>query len=128
MFRKISLSFVFSMLGILLLLASCKTTKNDRIHRWYHNVNSRYNGLYYSRENMKESVKKVEKATKDDFTKLLPIYVYTDNKTAKTYYADFDKSIKKSSSVIQRHCITDKKKKEIPNACKWIDENYMLIG
>jgi tetratricopeptide (TPR) repeat protein len=123
-FRLLSIVTV----AITILLAGCKTTKNDRIHRWYHNTNARYNGLYYSRENMKESVKKVEKATKDDFTKLLPIYVYTDNKNAKTYYADFDKSIKKSSSCIQRHCITDKKKKEIPNACKWIDENYMLIG
>ncbi len=111
-----------------LLLDGCKTTKNNWYYRGWHNMNARYNGYYYSRENMKETLKKLEKAKKDDYTKILPLFVYTDNKDSKTYYADFDKSIKKSSTVIQRHCITDKKKKEIPGACKWIDENYMLIG
>jgi tetratricopeptide (TPR) repeat protein len=92
-------------------------------------MNARFNGYFYSRENMKESVKKVEKANKDDFTKIIPLFVYPDNTTAKNYYGDFDKSIKKSSVVIQRHAIVSKKtKEEIPNACRWIDENYMLIG
>lgn len=113
---------------LMLLLGGCKTTKNTWRFRWFHNVNARYNGYYYSNLNMQESIKKVEKAYKEDYTKLLPIYILTDNKTSKGFYADFDKSIKKSSTVIQRHCITDKKKKEIPNACKWIDENYILIG
>jgi len=110
------------------MLCSCKTTKNKWNYRWYHNLNARYNGLYYSRENMKESIKKVESAYKEDYTKLLPIWIYTDNKSSKSYYADFDKSIKKSSVCIQRHAITDKKLVEIPNACKWVDENYILIG
>src|SRR6185295_13812027 len=63
------------------------------------------------------------------FSKLIPLFVYTDNQTSKNYYADFDKTIKKSSVVIQHHAIKDKRtKEEIPNACRWIDENYMLIG
>lgn len=99
------------------------------MHRGWHNMNARFNGYFYSRENMKETVKKVEKAHRDDFTKIVPIFVYPDNSTAKNYYGDFDKSIKKSSVVIQRHAIVSKKtKEEIPNACRWIDENYMLIG
>ncbi len=92
-------------------------------------MNARYNGYFYSGEYLKESVKKVEAANKDDFIKILPIFIYPDNKTAKNYYGDFDKTIKKSSTVIQRHAIINpKNKEEIPNACKWIDENYMLIG
>lgn len=113
----------------LLLNTGCRTNKNTWLYRGYHNMNSRYNGYFYSRENMKESIKKVEKAYKEDYTKLLPIWIYPDNKSAKSYYADFDKTIKKSSVVIQRHAITDKKKiKEIPGAVRWIDENYILIG
>ena len=112
-----------------IFVSSCKTDKNTAMHRGWHNMNARYNGYFYSREGLKESVKKVDKALKDDFTKIIPLFTYTDNVSAKSYYADFDKSIKKSSSVIQRHAITEKKnKKEIPNACRWIDENYMLIG
>lgn len=118
----------FLLLTIISIVSGCKTTKNNWYYRGWHNMNARYNGYYYSKENMKETLKKLEKAKKDDFTKVLSLFIYTDNKDSKTYFADFDKSIKKSSTVIQRHCITDKKKKEIPGACKWIDENYMLIG
>lgn len=116
-------------LALLLLLAGCSQQKNTLLHRGWHNMNARYNGYFYSKDNMKETVKKVEKANKDDFTKMIPLYVNTTNENAKTYYGDFDKSLKKSSVVIQRHTIyTKKTKKEIPNACRWIDENYMLIG
>jgi len=99
------------------------------MHRGWHNMTARFNGYFYSNENIKETVKKIEKANKDDFSKILPLFVYTNNTSAKTFYSDCDKTIKKSSVVIQRHTITEKKsKKEIPNACKWIDENYVLIG
>lgn len=112
-----------------MFVASCSQTKNTLMHRGWHNMNARYNGYFYSRENIKETVKKVEKAHKDDFTKMIPLFMYPDNQSAKSYYADFDKTIKKSSVVIQRHTIMNKKsKKEIPNACRWIDENYQLIG
>ena len=112
-----------------LLLNACKTNKNTFLHRGWHNMTARYNGYYYSNENIKEMVKKIEKANKDDFSKILPLFIYTNNTSAKSFYSDCDKTIKKSSIVIQRHTITEKKsKKEIPNACKWIDENYMLIG
>ncbi|CAN5411825.1 hypothetical protein BH10BAC1_BH10BAC1_07520 [soil metagenome] len=111
------------------MLNACKTDKNTVMHRGWHNMTARYNGYYYSNENIKETVKKVEKANKDDFSKIIPLFIYTNNTSAKNFYSDFDKSIKKSSVVIQRHTITNKKsKKEIPNACKWIDENYVLIG
>lgn len=114
---------------VILFFSACKTNKNTFMHRGWHNMTARYNGYYYSKENIKESVKKVERAHKDDFSKIIPLFIYTSNTSAKNYYADFDKTIKKSSVVIQRHTITERKsKKEIPNAVKWIDENYVLIG
>jgi len=115
--------------SVMIIFSACTTEKNTRMYRGWHNMNARYNGYFYSNEFLKESVKKVDKDLKDDFSKIIPLFTYTDNNSAKTYYGDFDKSIKKSSSVIVRHTIKEKKtKKEIPNACKWIDENYMLIG
>jgi len=97
--------------------------------RGWHNMNARYNGSFNSIENQKEAIKKVEKANKDNFTKLLPLFVYPTDETAKNFFNDFDNTIKKSSIVIQRHVIMNPKSKlEIPNACRWIDENYMLIG
>jgi tetratricopeptide (TPR) repeat protein len=122
--------FLYSvLLTIVLLAGSCSQTKNTAALRGWHNMNARYNGYFNSREGLKESVKKVEKANKDDFTKLLPLFVYPDNESAKNFFNDFDNTIKKSSVVIQRHVIMNPKSKlEIPNACRWIDENYMLIG
>jgi tetratricopeptide (TPR) repeat protein len=112
-----------------MIFSACSTTKNTAFHRGWHNMNARFNGYFYSRENMKESIKKVEKSNIDDFTQVVPLFVYPNNTTAKNYYADFDKTIKKSSVVIQHHAIISKKtKEEIPNACRWIDENYILIG
>jgi len=114
---------------VLMLVDGCKTTKNTALHRGWHNMNARYNGYFYSKENMKETFKKLNKQNKDDFSKPIPLFVYPDNIAAKSYFGDFDKTIKKSSSVIQRHAIVNKKtKEEIANACRWIDENYMLIG
>ncbi|MFY9309601.1 MAG: tetratricopeptide repeat protein [Bacteroidia bacterium] len=127
--KEISLVRIIVFCCFLSFVTSCTTKKNTAMHRGWHNMNARYNGYFYSREYLKESIKKVEKANKDDFTKLLPLFVYTTNDNAKDYYGDFDKTIKKSSTVIQRHAIINPKtKEEIPNACRWIDENYMLIG
>lgn len=130
MIQTKNIFFIYSVLfSIALLLGSCSQTKNTAALRGWHNMNSRYNGYFYSKENLKESVKKVEKANKDDFTKLLPVFIYPDNESAKNFYNDFDNTIKKSSVVIQRHVIMNPKSKlEIPNACRWIDENYILIG
>jgi len=92
-------------------------------------MNARYNGYFLAKEDEKETIKKIEKANKEDFTKLLPVFIYPTNESVKSYSADFDKIIKRSTDVIQRHAIvTEKSKVEIANACKWIDENYMLIG
>jgi tetratricopeptide (TPR) repeat protein len=128
--NKTIFSFPFIAISILLMVMSgCTTTKNTPLFRGWHNMNARYNGYYYSRENNKEAIRKVEKEYKDDFTKQIPLFIYPTNETAKNDSALFNKTIKRSSTVIHRHAITTPKgKEEIANACKWIDENYMLIG
>lgn len=112
-----------------LLAVSCSQTKNTAMLRGWHNMNARYNGTFNSTVNQNEAIKKVGKANKDNFTKILPLFVYPTDETAKNFFNDFDNTIKKSSIVISRHVIMNPKTKlEIPNACRWIDENYMLIG
>ncbi len=107
---------------------NCTTKKNTAIHRGYHNMTARFNGYYWSTEAIKEGVYKIEKANKENFDKVLPVYVIANNDNAKTFFPDFDKAIKKSSLVIQRHTIRDKKENEIPAAGKWIDNNWNNIG
>ncbi|HRH12566.1 MAG TPA: hypothetical protein PLU73_13690, partial [Bacteroidia bacterium] len=96
--------------------------------RGYHNVTARFNGYYYACENINEGIYKIEKNNKDNFTKILPVYIYPAMDKAKATFPEFDKAIKKSSYCIQRHAIKDKKGEVIPNSGKWIDNSWINIG
>jgi tetratricopeptide (TPR) repeat protein len=113
---------------VIFLFQNCTTKKNTVIHRGYHNLTARYNGYYYSSESIKEGVYKIEKNNKENYEKVLPVFILPTNENAKSTFPDFDKAIKKSSLVIQRHTIRDKKENEIPTAGKWIDNNWINIG
>ena len=116
------------LLGAIALLASCSTKKNAVPNRVYHNITARYNGYYYSNVAIDEGVFKTETANKENFDKIVPIYVYPTPEKAKNTFPDFDKAIKKSSLCIQKHAIKDKKGNEIPSSGKWIDNNWINIG
>ncbi|MBN8701961.1 MAG: hypothetical protein J0M08_02790 [Bacteroidetes bacterium] len=110
------------------LVVSCSTKKNKFVNRQYHNLTSHYNGQYWAEESIKDGVFKIEQSHKDNYNRLLPIFIHPNEEESKSIYSEMDRAIKKSSTVIQRHAITDKKGKEIPGAVRWIDENYMVIG
>lgn len=92
-------------------------------------MTSRYNVYFYSRESLNEGIDKLEKAHQDDYTKLLPIYIYGTNESAKTINPEMDRTIKKASTCITRHAIKERKTKiEIPGAVRWIDNAWMALG
>ncbi len=128
MLQKLKYRSVF--LGVLLLfLYSCTQYKNKFINRGYHNMTARYNGYFYARESLKDGIAKVEQTNKDDYTKILPIFVYTTKESAKNVFPEMDKAIKKASTCIQKHAIKDKHTKtEIPNSGRWIDDCWITIG
>lgn len=98
------------------------------VTRTFHNITTRYNGYYYSSENISEGIYKIRKNHKDNYDRILPIYIYPTSENAKNTFPEFDKAIKKSSLAIQRHTIKDSKGKEVPSAGKWIDNNWINIG
>jgi tetratricopeptide (TPR) repeat protein len=106
------------------VLSGCSTKKNTVVSRAYHNLTSRYNGYYYAEENIKESAAILENGTKDDYSKILPIFRYGDGAQSKAVYPQLEKAIKKSSRVIHMHSLFFKGKEY----CKWIDNNYLVIG
>lgn len=111
-----------------MFITGCSTKRNTFVTRTFHNTTSRFNGYFYANESVKDAVSRLEKNHKDDFTQILPVYVYPTADEAKGLFPDMDKAIKKLSIVIHRHTITTKSKKEIPGACKWIDDSYLLMG
>jgi tetratricopeptide (TPR) repeat protein len=118
----------FAYFAPLLFLLCCTTKKNTFVTRSFHNITTRYNGYYYSNENIDEGVYKIQKNHKENYDRVLPVFIYPNPEEAKNTFPEFDKAIKKSSLAIQRHTIKDKKGAEIPTAGRWIDNNWINIG
>jgi tetratricopeptide (TPR) repeat protein len=125
-------SIYFFLLVQLVLLVSCSTKKNTLVHRFWHNMNTRFNGLFNSTESIKEGEYKIRTAHKDNFDDLLPVFVVPESdEEAKKTYPEFDRAIKKASLMIQRHAIKEKGSSAETTkhgANKWIDNCWINIG
>lgn len=116
-------------IGLFLLTTSCSTTKNTFVTRTWHNMNTHYNGYFLAKEEQKVVIKKIEADYKEDFTKILPLYIFPADSDISKYEGDLDSVINRCSGIIQRHTIVNYKTQvEIADAGKWIDDNYVLIG
>ncbi|MEZ5108466.1 MAG: hypothetical protein R2829_05770 [Bacteroidia bacterium] len=120
-FTRIKLALVFTPV---LLFFSCSTKKNTVVNRAYHNLTAHYNGYFNARERVKEGAKTLADSHTDHYDRILDIFKYGTDDKAKAIYPDMDAAIKKSSIVIQRHSMFINGKER----CRWIPDNYMLIG
>ena len=107
-----------------LLFSGCSQKKNTFTSRTFHNLAAHYNGLYWANVSLDEGIFNLDKAHKDDYAKILPVFRYADDKAAKANYPQFDRAIEKTNKVIQYHSMLIKGKEH----CRWIDENYMAMG
>lgn len=112
------------LLSILLVISSCSTKKKSWVNRQYHNTTAKFNGYFNGNESVRLGVKKLHAKHIDDFTDILSVYPTGDLKKSKKIHSYMDKAIKKGSIVIQRHSMKIKGKEY----CKWIDDNYFMIG
>lgn len=103
---------------------SCSTDKSTFLTRAFHNTTSRYNGYFNAREIIKATEKSLRETQLDDYSQLLPIFIYPGEKKSMELYPSMDKVIEKCSEVIERHSIYLRKKEHV----KWIDDSYLLIG
>ena len=103
---------------------SCSKKRKGFTHRAYQNTVSHYNGYFNAREIFKGAKKKVYDEHKDDFSEIIPLFVYPSEEQSKGLYPDMDKIVEKTSTVIDRHSMYIKKKEYN----KWIDKSYMLMG
>ena len=111
-------------LFIFCLISACSQKKNTFTSRTFHNLAAHYNGLYWANISLDEGIFNLDKAHKDDYSKILPVFRYADGNAAKANYPQFDRSIEKTNKVIQYHSMLIKGKEH----CRWIDENYMTMG
>jgi tetratricopeptide (TPR) repeat protein len=121
----------FTLVTVLLAVffVGCTQYKDKPINRGYHNLTSRFNVYFYANESLNEGISKLEENHKDDYTQLLPLYIYGNKETCKEIFPEMDRTIKKASLCITRHAIKDKKtKEEVYGAVKWIDNAWIALG
>lgn len=129
-----------SMASMAVLLACCSPTKNTPMRRAYHNVTAKYNVYFNGNEAFKSGMENIYSAHNENFSLVLPVFVYSDKEAALTSYSDLNRVIEKSEKCVRKHSITAKpnvkkgkklsdKQKDFQNKneyVRWIDDAEML--
>ncbi|MBN2214452.1 MAG: tetratricopeptide repeat protein [Bacteroidales bacterium] len=124
------------------LLVSCSTQKNTFITRTYHNITSKYNVFFNGTESFKKGQRTILDNHKNDYSELLPVFLYEDEQLTGTIGPDMDRTIKKTEKLISLHSITVKpeiksnkpltdKKREFLSKKEYnsyVDNSYLLMG
>lgn len=107
-----------------LLLVSCATNKDALPNKFHHAVNTRFNVFFNGNESFKEGAQALSKSTQDDYTHILPVYVYPSKVDALAQSPKWDRTIEKCSKAIAKHTMFIKGvDKNI-----YMDEVYLLMG
>lgn len=115
---------------LVLLATSCSTEKDRWLNRGYHNMTARYNGYYNAKEIIFESLYDYRYNVKEDYTQILPIHNYPNEEQATEMGSQMEIAIEKTSKVITKHSMPDPTVVRDKNEewCKWIDENWLVMG
>ena len=92
-------------------------TESTTFRNAYQDLTAKYNGYFNANLIIKESLKKLEEAHKDDFNAIIPVFEYEGGEKANSVHSQLDVAIKKASVDIKLH----------PNS-KWVDDCYLIIG
>ncbi|MFN8166851.1 MAG: hypothetical protein U0X76_11980, partial [Bacteroidia bacterium] len=107
---------------------SCSNTKDTFINRTFHNLSAHYNGYYNAGLKLEDGLDKLATASTDHYDRILPIFQYGDATKVKAIYPQLEDAMKRTSTVISRHTIYDKRGNEKPDSEHWIDDNWLLYG
>ncbi len=66
--------------------------------------------LFNGSDSYNKGLKKLEETFEDDYSEILPVFIYGDPDVAKSIGSEMDRTIKKCSKLISLHSITVKPK------------------
>ncbi|MCS6916627.1 MAG: tetratricopeptide repeat protein [Chitinophagales bacterium] len=115
-FRPFCFWFILFFLALGFAPSRAQKKTDSWIVNTYQNTNARYNGYYYAKMKMTEAEKQVLDNRKEDYEKLLPLYL-TGNPDDAFSATDMDSIIRRLTLVIK---LRDSK--------KWNDDAYFNIG
>ena len=121
-------SRLFLMLVFVACWMSCSNTKDTIVNRTAHNLSAHYNGYYNAGLKLEDALDKLALAHEDHYDRVLTVFQYADASKAKSIYPQLEDILKRTSTVISRHTMFDKRGNEKPESEKWIDDNWLLYG
>ena len=127
---KIPTNLISILLLFVLFGLSCSTEKDAALNKGYHNMTARYNGYFNAGVIIQQSLDSYREKYVDDYNKILPLKVYPSEEDASSVYPQMDDAIERCSKVIYRHSMPNPnqvKNKDEEN-CRWIDDNWLVIG
>lgn len=113
---------------VLWAFSSCTTTKNTWLTRTFHNTCTHFNGYFWGKLAYDQGIANLNQTHKEDYTDIIPVYVYPDQPDDAALYPNMSRAIKKADTMIQKHTITTKAKREIPDAVHYIKYCYLLLA
>ncbi|MDD4209705.1 MAG: tetratricopeptide repeat protein [Bacteroidales bacterium] len=119
--HRLAKVFVFA---IVIFLGACSTKKTAFVNRVYHGITTRYNIYFNGHESFKEAEVSLNKELRDNYTNILPVFIYPEKTVAMSFSPQWDRTIEKCSKAITKHSILVKGEEY----CRPIDDTYLLMG
>lgn len=112
--------------GLLVMVAgACSTKKNTSGARFYHAVTARFNTYYNGSVAYKDGLLAQEQGHKDDYTRLLPMFISADKTTGGLGKSNYETAITKCEKAIKRHSIKRRPKVNVSKRKSEKDKAYL---
>ena len=99
-------------------MAGCSTTNHAPLPTMvYQDITGHYNAYFNANEKMKGVYVALDKAHKDNYKEILPLFTYSNPKEAATATADLDDIIKRMTLSVQIH-----------KTSNWADDDFVMMG
>lgn len=106
--KKSYIPLLIALTAVLMLTAACSTKKNTPMTRFYHSMTAHYNTLYNGEVAFQKAQDAQIEGHKDNYNRLLPMYISTTKATADMGKASYAKAIEKCEKAIKLHSIKRK--------------------
>ena len=134
--------YIFSILAVMLVLASCSTKKNTSLTRFWHSFTARYNIYYNGAQAYIDGSLEKEKGNKDNYTERIPLYTVSNKGSRELGKGHYETAITKAEKAIQLHSIKakpewNKERRKTEQDIEWLSRKeynpflwraWMLMG
>ena len=112
---------------LLVVFVGCSVKKNTAGRRAYHAMTTRFNVMYNGQLAYDEGLNAIDKANKDDYTRVLPMYSSSNHDALSAGQSNMERALEKCRKSIKLHSIQkkpkmDTKRSKDPKYRAWYDQ------